>query len=361
MLERPGSKNGFLWFLYRTRRKIHILRTHGTLFHKTPVGDRLKNYSYSRLKRSRRRRRKFRHMLFYFRYGTLTRYNRKLNSGFRKEKEAQTGTQRDSGKYLIILLNSTFIFLLAYLFVFLLKEMAAVIAAGTFNIKSVMMYYDVDFLIRSRDWTADAVNVIFSAGPLVAFILTLINITIFAMSSNENWTVRLFIMWIFLHGFTQSFGEMIFGPLLNQGFGWVLTYLYFNDTTKMLIVIGILLGMISGGLFLSRFLLLTGNIYFNTISKVNRSPFLMSQIFLPFLIGTGIIILVKQPLVNSFELVVQGSMFFIILPAILRARLSNDLFFDEEVRTIRIKWVWILITLVSFILFRIYFWKGIRI
>jgi hypothetical protein len=389
-------------------------------------------------------------MFFYFRSGTLKRYNRKLNAEIRKVKESPTGYQRLSGKpivheaisaisspkpsfrerlhlsirmaryvikrarqrkpspealpgkksqnvyrklrylyhtgnlfkinfraiqefmnhnysfmgkekYLIILLNSTFIFLLAYLFVFLLKEMAVVIAAGTFDIKSVMMYYDVEYLIRGRDWTADAVKVVFSAGPLIAIMLTLITVTIFAVSSNENWTVRLFIMWVFLHAFTQSFGEMIFGALLNQGFGWVLTYLYFNDTTKMLLVVGILLGMLSGGLFLSRFLLLTGNIYFNTIGKVNRSPFLMSQIFLPFLIGTGIIILVKQPLINSFELVVEGSMFLIILPAILRARLSNDLFFDEEPRKIHIKWVWILITLASFILFRIYFWKGVRI
>ncbi|MGA2824173.1 MAG: hypothetical protein ABSE72_11675 [Bacteroidales bacterium] len=420
------------------------------MFHKTPAEDRLKIHSASRLKRSRRRRRKFRHMFFYFRSGTLKRYNRKLNAEIRKVKESPTRYQRLSGKaivheaipaisspkpsfrerlhrsirmvryvirkarqrkpnpdvspgkkrskiyrklrylyrrgnlfninlrailefmdrnysflgkgkYLIILLNSTFIFLLAYLFVFLLKEMAAVIAASTFDIKSVMMYYDVEYLIRSRDWTVDAIKLVFSVGPFFAIMLTLIAVIIFAISSHENWTVRLFIMWVVLHAFTQSFGEMIFGALLNQGFGWVLAYLYVDETAKMLLVVGILLGMLSGGLFLSRFILLTGNIYFNTIGKVNRIPFLMSQIFLPFLIGTGIIILVKQPLINSFELVVEGSMFFIILPAMLRARFSNDLFFDEEPRKIRIKWVWVLITLASFILFRIYFWKGVRI
>jgi hypothetical protein len=35
-------------------------------------------------------------------------------------------------------------------------------------------------------------------------------------------------MWVFLHAFTQSFGEMIFGALLNQGFGWVLAFLLFR-------------------------------------------------------------------------------------------------------------------------------------
>ncbi len=450
MLKRPGSENGISWFFYKIRRKIHILRTRGTMFYRTPKEERLKNHKASRLKRERRRRRKIRHIFFYLWPGTLKRYNRKLNAEIRKVKEGPTGYQGISGKpiihetvsllsspeptfrnrirrsirmakyvikktrkrkpytgsstgkknrrvyrklrflyhtgnlfkinfhaiqefmnrnysflgkgkYLIILLNSTFIFLLAYLFVFLLKEMSFAIAASSFNIKTVMMYYDVEYLIRSRDWTEEAVKVVFNTGPLVAFMVTLISLTIFALASHENWTIRLFIMWVILHAFTQSFGEMIIGALLNQGFGWVLAYLYFNDTEKMLLVVGILLGMLSGGLFLSRFLLLTGNIYFNNIGKGNRNPFLMTQTFLPFLIGTAIIILVKQPLKNGFELLVGGSMLLVLLPAILRARYTNDLYFDEEPRKIRIKWVWIFITILAFILFRIWFWNGVRI
>jgi len=450
MPKRPSLENGISWFFYKIRRKIHILRIRGTMFHRTPKEERLKNQKASRLKRIRKKRRKFRHIFFYFRPRTLKRYNRKLNAEIRKVKEGQTGYQGISGKqiihevtpllssrklpfmkrirrsirmakyvfkkarqrkpshetlagkknrnvfrklrylfhtgnlfkinfrtmqefmnqnysflgkgkYLIILLNSTFIFLLAYLFVFLLKEMAFVIAAGSVDIKAVMMYYDIEYLIRSRDWTEEAVKVVFSTGPLIAFMLTVISLTIFALVSHETWFARLFIMWVFLQAFTQSFGEMIFGALLNQGFGWVLAYHYFSDTGKMLFVVGVLLGMLTGGLFLSRFVLLTGNIYLNNIGKGNRSPFLMSQIFLPFLIGTGMIILIKQPLENGFELIVEGSMLLVLLPAILRARLTNDLFFDEEPRRIRIKWVWIFITILAFILFRIWFWKGVRI
>jgi hypothetical protein len=168
-------------------------------------------------------------------------------------------------------------------------------------------------------------------------------------------------MWIFLHALTQSLGEIIFGALLNQGVGWVLAYLFINDTTKMLIVIGTVIAMATYGLFLSRYMLLTGNIYFNFIKKINRNPFFMSQILLPYLIGTGIIILVKQPLVNSYELIVESSMLIILLPALLHARFSDDLFFDEEPRKISIKWVWILISILLFVLFRVYFWKGVRI
>jgi hypothetical protein len=452
MIERPGSDSEIAWFIYRTRRKFHILRKHGTLFHQTPNQERRKTHQHLRLKNSRIRRRKLRHMFFYLRTGTLKRYNRRIEDQIIKIKEGPVGYERlavnpivhsatpaaarpgltyqqrirrmirlaryvrskskssnkslpsdgrgkgwghrpgyrklrylfftgklfkinfsamgeflnrnysflGKGKYMIIVLNSTFIFLLAYLFVFVLREIAMSLAAGSFDIRSVMMYYDVEYLIRSRDWVVEAVKVVFSTGPLLMFMLTVIGVTIFALSSNETWTVRLFIMWVILHSFTQSFGEIIFGSLLNQGFGWVLAYLYFSDTEKMLLVVGIMVGMIAVGLFLSRYILLTGNIYFNSISKTNRTPFLMSQILLPFLIGTGIILGIKQPIMNGFEAIVGVSMILVILPAILGARFKTDLFFDEEPRKIRIKWLWILVTLAVLILFRIFFWRGIR-
>jgi hypothetical protein len=449
MLKKPGSASRILWFFYKTRRKIHILRKRGTFIHKTPKNERLIIASASHMKRSRKFRRKLRHIFLYFRTGTLKRYNKKVDFDIKRSREFPKGYQLLSGKpvisdiivpslsrpsfwkrirrsirlatyvilkarksapskgissrkkkskiyrkfrylyhtgklcqfkfrplfvflnrnysflgkgkYLIVLLNSTFIFLLAYLLIFLVKEIAIIIAARSFNISAVMMYYDVEFLIRSRDWTADAVQVVFSTGPLIAFILTLITIITFALISHEIWTIRLFIMWIFLHALTQSLGEMICGALLNQGFGWVLAYLYINDTTKMLLVIGIIIVMVTCGMFFSRFMLFTGNIYFNFINKANRSPFIISQILLPFLIGTGIITIIKQPLLNSFEPVVESSMMLILLPALLNARFSDDLFFDEEPRKIRIKWVWILISILILIFFRIYFWKGVRI
>jgi hypothetical protein len=449
MLKKPGSDNRILWLYYKTRRKVHVLKTNGTLFHKTPKEYRRKNKLSSRLKRSRKLRRNLRHFFFYFRTGTVKRFNRRIayeiknlpenpiqfprvlkdpdidnaipvvksRPSFRKriirviritryiiKKSRQRKLPSDDfsdkediqwfrklrylyhtgtifkinpppikefftrnysflgkRKNLIIILNSTFLFLLAYLFVFIMKELAVDIAAKSFNINTVMKYNGVDFLIRSRDWTVDAVQVVYSVGPLIAMMITLITVIIFALISHQKWAIRLFIMWIFLQAFTQSCGEIIFGALFNRGFGWVLIYLYFDDATKMLMAIGIIIGMLIGGLFLSRFILFTGNIYFNFIGKVERGSFLMSQIFLPFLIGTGIITLIKIPIVNAFEVFVEGSMLLILLPAIIYARFSDDLFFDEEPRKIQIKWIWISISFLVLLLFRFFFWKGVRL
>lgn len=310
MLQRPGSPNGISWYLYKVRRKLHVLRS--------------------------------------------------LNSG---DSEVKDHTNSGPGhlEYLTILFNSTCIFLFSYLFVYILKEIVVVIAANGFNINTVITYHNIDFLIRSKDWTNEAVKVVYSVEPLFTLILGFIALIFFSMTGKERWTLRLIMMWIFLQAFTQSLGAMIFGILLNQESGWVLSYLYFDDSTKLLIVIGLVLGMLVTGLFLSRFLLTTGNMYFNFLNKDNKMPFLISQILLPFIIGTWMIALIKQPLLNFFEVFSEGSMLLIICPAIIYARSSQELFFDEEPREIKFNWQWIIASLLMLILFRVYFGQGIRL
>jgi len=315
------------------------------------------NKQHKKLLKSRKRQLTYRKLRYLYNTGQLFRID------FKKMFKTLIRNYSFLGKrkYLVILLNSTFVFLLAYVLVFLLKEIAFSVAAKTLNINTVIMYYDVDYLIRSKDWTAEAVKVVFSTGPILTLMIAVVSGILFSLSSYETWYSRLFIMWILLHAFSQTFGEIMFGPLLNQGFGWVLDYLHYNDTTKMILVTGVFLGMLLGGFFFSRMMLLTGNIYFNYIGKINRSAFLMTQILLPFLIGTGIIVCLKQPMKNDFEVVVNGSMLLALLPALIHARGTNDLYFDEGQKKITIKWIWITVTIIILTLFRIIFGTGIRL
>jgi predicted Na+-dependent transporter len=101
--------------------------------------------------------------------------------------------------------------------------------------------------------------------------------------------------------------------------------------------------------------------YFNFLNRGNKMQFLISQILLPFIVGTGIIALIKQPLLNFLEVFSEGSMLLIICPAIIYARYSQELFFDEEPREIKVNWRWIVASLLMLILFRVYFGIGVRL
>ena len=128
MLQRPSSPDGIFWYVYKARRKIHVLRTR--------------------------------------------------KSG---ESKIINRTHPDSRRpeYFTIFLNSTCIFLFSYLVIYVLKELVVVVAAKSFNINAVMMYFDIDFLIRSKDWTNEAVKVVYSVEPLFTLILGFIALIFF--------------------------------------------------------------------------------------------------------------------------------------------------------------------------------------
>jgi hypothetical protein len=266
-----------------------------------------------------------------------------------------------SREYLIILINSTAFFLLAYLFVYLIKQVSVMIAAITFNIDTVLYYYDIDFLIRSSEWVPDAVKVVYTTGPFISLILAILAIIIYINVSEETWTFRLFILWVFCHSFTHFFGEFLMGNLLGKGFGYVIMYLFFQDTPKMVLTLLDFVIILLTGLGLARLFLFSGNIYLKKLDKSNRMPFVISQILLPFLIGTGIILLIKLPKISSLEIGVDFSMIILLMPVIFRARISQDLFFEEERKRIKPFWILLISAVILSVLFRIIFGIGVRL
>ena len=264
-------------------------------------------------------------------------------------------------KYIIIFINSVAIYLLAYLFIYITKVVATALVANTYQIHTIVMYYDVNFLIRSGDWTQDMIQVVFSAGPFVAFFISLISVVIYANTTYENWAVRIFIFWVMVNSYVQFFGEIMLGSLLSKGIGWTIAYLFYFDTPKMVIALVGFIALVAAGLGLSKFALYSGNIYFNKLDKKNRMPFIMSQVFLPFLAGTALIIGIKQPRITGLELAVAFSMILLILPTTVRARFFGNMYFDEDPKKIKLMWPWILAAIILIPAFRFFFGIGIRI
>jgi hypothetical protein len=262
--------------------------------------------------------------------------------------------------WLIIMVNSTALFLLAYFVVYLLTQFAVMIAAISFNIETVLYYFEIDFLIRSSEWVPDAIKVVYTTGPFVSLILALLSIIIYFNLSEETWKSRLFILWLFCHSFIHFFGEFLMGNLLGKGFGYVIMYLFFLDTPKMVMTLIDFVVILFTGLALSKLFLFSGNIYLNKLDKVNRMPFALSQFLLPFLLGTGLILLLKIPGISSLEICVDFSMLLLLMPVIFRARVSQDLFFEEEEKKIKPFWVILVATVIIAVLFRIILGVGIR-
>ena len=264
-------------------------------------------------------------------------------------------------KSLIISVNSTAIFLLAYLFVYMIRQFSIAFISSSFEIETVIYYFDVDFLIRGRDWGPDAVKVIFSIAPFVSLLVSLIALIAFVNYQHKTSIFRLFIFWVFCFGFTGFFGELLMGALMDRGIGWVIMYLFFMDTAKMIIAFLSLIILVATGLWIKNYMLLTGNTYYNYLVKKNRGKFVFSQIILPYFAGILIIYLIKFPRMLPIELALNFSMLIILIPAIIRSRFRNELFFDQDPRNIHVYGWWVLAIIILLPVFRILFGMGIRI
>jgi len=263
--------------------------------------------------------------------------------------------------YSIITVNSTSVFLLSYLLVFFLTQLVTAISASVFNIKTIIVYYGVDYLIRSDDWTSDAVSAVFSSGPLTSIFFAVLLFILYYKVVSETGLLRLFILWCFCPLVINFFGNILVGSMLNEGFGYVIMYQFVMDTGKMIITLFTFLCIFLIGLFMTRLFLYSGNIYFNVLNGQNRLKFVLSQFLLPIIIGNSIIILLKLPEIKLFDVLLNGCILLLILPVIFRSVNIQDLFFDEEPRKIKLASYYILVTLLMMIAFRIGLASGIRI
>jgi hypothetical protein len=137
--------------------------------------------------------------------------------------------------------------------------------------------------------------------------------------------------------------------------------MYYNEVQKLLLIISSIIILIVAGLLITKLTLFSSNYYFNYLTKYNKNQFVISQLLVPYFLGNGIIILLKTPKIMDFEIMVNSSMILLLIPIIIRSRYIEDLFFDPEKRTIRIRWEILLISLLIMSAFRVLFEIGIRI
>lgn len=261
----------------------------------------------------------------------------------------------------VIFFNSLILFLLSYLLLKLLDILVTGLAATINHIPAHLYYHGVDFLIRGKDWTVDAINIVFSSSPLFMLILSGIFTIIYIRVSTETGLLRLLLLWSLFHALTGSFGEILVGAVMGKGFGFVILYMFIMDTGKLILTISAFLILFIIGLMLARQALFSANSYFNVLRSRDCRKFINVQFLWPFFAGNLVIALFMIPEINFFELMVNGTMILLIIPVIMKCPGIEDLYFDEESRSVKINRIYLLTTLLCWIAFRLVFHSGIRL
>lgn len=262
--------------------------------------------------------------------------------------------------FFIISFNSTVLYLLAYIVLYLVYQAITIIAAGFFNYPVIVYYYQIFFNISPEAWYHDSVKTIFAAGPLILFIIGIIFLIIYSNLKELTGNFKLFFLWGFLHGVNMLFGALLIGTLFETGVGHVISWMYIMDTGKVLYSIFSLFILALAGLLVAKPFLISGNAYFNEVTRENRRFLLKSQVLAPYITGTIIIFLLRQPHFMYYETFVMLVLIISLLPLFIVSGSIHDLFFDEEEKKPKIFWMSVVMLIGILILYRVILAVGIR-
>ena len=255
-------------------------------------------------------------------------------------------------KNLRISINSTAYYLLSYLFVFVIHQLATLGAAALFEFQVQFDYSHIVFMVSDYEWGFDSVKIIYSAGPLATFITAIFMAVIAYRYKEYTGTLKLFFMWGLIHCVSLFLGSAYAGALLGQGFGHVLIWMFMADTGKLIITLLALFLLATTGLAMSRMFLLSANSYYNMLKIENKITFILSQVVIPFIAGSIIIIAFRLP-VSPYELLRILTPFIVVLTIILGSFGFSVLYFDEDPKEIRINGKLLIATGVIYLVYRV--------
>ncbi|MFU8842522.1 MAG: hypothetical protein ACNA7V_01795 [Bacteroidales bacterium] len=261
---------------------------------------------------------------------------------------------------LTYLVNSTILFIIAHLLVYMIYQFTVLFMAAGWRIDSVLFYYDLAFNDFSPLWFRTNIIIVTLSGPVISIIIGFIFLRFFAIRANLGKHTRLFFLWIGLHGFNLFLGAFASGVSFDEGFGYVAAWLYLNMFWKILFSLTFLflLGVI-GYYAAPRFLDTSYSL--TRIKPENRFKFLLYQAFLPWIIGTGIILLVKIPNNLPYDTGNLITLVFAVVPLIFNRKARPSKLFTSEKRPNQIKWFVLGVMVILMLVYRLGLNDGLHI
>jgi hypothetical protein len=282
--------------------------------------------------------------------------------GFPKKKKKGPSFLRQlfGREYMIIALNSLFFFLMAYFIVAFIEKLGMAFTAMHFDYKSVIYYYKVEYLVDYDAWYADSVKAIFASGPILCTIIATLWVILYSKIYLEDGLLKLLLLWGIFHGFNSLLGGALIGALSGKEFGYAIMYMYYSDTGKLVIALVMLLLMVVLGSSSVKFWIFSANSYFNFSKPGKRQLFIVSQVFIPYLLGNALIILINNPKQTAYHIMVNLSLIFMLIPVLLLSRYHQEYYFDEKNKKIKLSVSSLLAVVILIAIYRIGLEYGLR-
>jgi hypothetical protein len=262
--------------------------------------------------------------------------------------------------YVPYFINSTMMFLLAYLAVWLTYQLAVIFTSSLFHIDSVLYFFEVMFPVgnSSELWSSFNIISITMSGPLISLAAGSLYYVFIVRRNKVTGNRLMFFNWMVIHSFCMFFAAFVAGVVTNQGFGYVANWMYMNVFFKILVSLIFLFSLSWISYRNAGHILETSNSVFR-IKPKNRAFFLLCQTILPWFVGTILLVAIKYPPFTPqhenilvYDLIIIVSVLFMIVPPFFNKHAHARLSVDKERKQTRISKKSIIIVLAALIIFR---------
>jgi hypothetical protein len=136
--------------------------------------------------------------------------------------------------------------------------------------------------------------------------------------------------------------------------------MYIMDTGRMLYSIISMFILIVAGWLVTKSFLISANSYYSELTSDNRSSFIAAQVFVPFIAGNILLILIRQPKFMFYETFTTLTMALCLFPVFAAYRGYQPLYFEEGTKTFRPAWTYFLVLAGILVFYRLVLAFGIR-
>ncbi|MCC2544953.1 hypothetical protein LJY25_00730 [Hymenobacter sp. BT175] len=231
------------------------------------------------------------------------------------ELNLSSATKSTSEKTVITAVNSTLLFLLAYLLVHGVFQLATVYTAADLDIPGVLHLSRVEFLITDQQWWREAVLAVFGAGPLACTVVSIAAALWFwKRQRQQRGLFKLFLFWVSVHACNLVLGGTIAGTLTQSGFYYIPTYILLLGNTP-----SVLLSLLSGILAIALgYFAAIGFLQCHDSKTLmrfdNRSKLIVFNIVVPWLVSSAVLTLLKWPDITMHELLTYATLSLLLGP-----------------------------------------------
>ncbi len=283
--------------------------------------------------------------------------------GIDKEKQE---LKRQQLRLAFFSINSFILFVLSYIIVYLTYQMAVMFAASRYGINSILLYYEVFFPIGnySDKWTSLNIIIITFAGPLISAIMGSIYLLYYVRKETTAGLKKLFFLWLGFHSVNFFLGAFVGGMVTQQGFGYVIAWMFLPTVIKFAFAMLCLFGLgLLGYVFTQYFLEASGSFFWTNES--NRIFYLLFAGVAPWVLGTLLLFIIKFPKVVPqheniviYDTIINMCLIFTMAGMFVNYKVAPNIERSTKREGRRINWIYLVILLGLMVIFRLGFNSG---